>query len=295
MISRTALVILLAMPLAAQEVAPPAAPAPIPMLPDLPASVRAAGMAGVAVALPGDAAGMFDNPSVIGPLRRLAIEASYARLADRGWYTTGAAALRAGPVSLGGGYRYLRFDQPAAVLDNLQWVGALSYRLKGIHLGAAATYVSVEDSAGTVFRTLTEDVGVTLAFFDIAAVAFSFQNLGRARLSGQRLHLPSSTHVGFSLNLIDTYSNGRLLATFETVWADDADRRTVVGLEGGLVLSGIGLVARIGHGAQPASSNRSKTSYGASVVLGRARIDWALQGRSGLGRDVHLFGVHWTP
>ena len=68
-----------------------------------------------------------------------------------------------------------------------------------------------------------------------------------------------------------------------------------MGLEGGLVLSGIGLVARIGHGAQPASSNRSKTSYGASVVLGRARIDWALQGRSGLGRDVHLFGVHWTP
>lgn len=279
---------MLAPGLAAQEVAP------LPALPGLPASVRSAGLAGISVALPGDAAVVFTNPSAIGPIRRLAVEASYARLPDERWYTTGAAALRVGQFSAGGGVRYLRFSEASEVTDNLQWVGALSARIRGVHFGMAANYVSVEDSGGTVFRTLTEDVGVTVAFFDIAAAALSFENVGRTRLTGPRLSLPSSTHLGFSLNLIDTYSNGRLLAVLETTWSD-GDRRTVIGLEGGAVFGGVGLVARIGHGGQPRGDTVSKTSYGGSVVLGRARLDYAYQPRSAIGRSVHLFGAHWTP
>lgn len=283
-----ALVVTLAPGLAAQEAAP------VPALPGLPASVRSAGLAGISVALPGDAAVVFTNPSAIGPIRRLAVEASYARLPDERWYTTGAAALRVGQFSAGGGFRYLRFPDASEVTDNLQWVGALSARIRGVHLGMAANYVSVEDSSGTVFRTLTEDVGVTVAFFDIAAAALSFENVGRTTLTGPRLSLPSSTHLGFSLNLIDTYSNGRLLAVVETTWSE-GDRRTVVGLEGGAVFGGVGLVARIGHGGQPRGDAVSKTSYGGSVVLGRARLDYAYQPRSAIGRSVHLFGAHWTP
>lgn len=282
------LVLVLATPLGAQEVAPP------PALPGLPASVRSAGLAGISVALPGDAAVVFTNPSAIGPIRRLAVEASYARLPDERWYTTGAAALRVGQFSAGGGFRYLRYPGGSEITDNLQWVGALSARIRGVHLGVAANYVSVEDSSGTVFRTLTEDVGVTVAFFDIAAAALSFENVGRTRLTGPRLALPSATHLGFSLNLIDTYSHGRLLAMLETTWSL-GDRRTVVGLEGGAVFGGVGLVARIGHGGQPAGDAVSKTTYGGSVVLGRARLDYAYQPRSLVGRSVHLFGVHWTP
>lgn len=283
-----ALIVTLAPGLAAQEAAP------VPALPGLPASVRSAGLAGISVALPGDAAVVFTNPSAIGPIRRLAVEASYARLPDERWYTTGAAALRVGQFSAGGGFRYLRFPDASEVTDNLQWVGALSARIRGVHLGMAANYVSVEDSSGTVFRTLTEDVGVTVAFFDIAAAALSFENVGRTTLTGPRLSLPSSTHLGFSLNLIDTYSNGRLLAVVETTWSE-GDRRTVVGLEGGAVFGGVGLVARIGHGGQPRGDAVSKTSYGGSVVLGRARLDYAYQPRSAIGRSVHLFGAHWTP
>lgn len=283
-----ALLLLLATTAVAQEVAP------VPALPGLPASVRSAGAGGISVALPGDAAVVFDNPSAIGPIRRFALEASYARLPDDRWYTTGAAAVRVGQWSAGGGYRYLRYPGDHPLTDNLQWVGALSTRVQGVHLGVAANYVSVEDSSGTIFRTLTEDIGITVAFFDIAAAALAFENIGTTALTGARLPLPAATHLGFSLNLIDTYSHGRLLAMLETTWSE-GERRTVVGLEGGAVFGGVGLVARIGHGGQSAGDDVSKTSYGASVVLGRARLDYAYQPRSLIGRSVHLFGVHWTP
>jgi hypothetical protein len=274
---------------AAQE--PPLRPA----LPDLPASVRSAGLAGLAVPLTGDAAVVFDNPAAIGPIRRLAIEASFARLPDDRWYTTGAAALRVGPLSAGGGYRYLDYPEGGTVRSNLQWVAALAGRVAPFHLGAAAKYVSLEDSSGAVFRTLTDDVSLTLAVFDIAAVALVFENIGRTRLTGARLELPPATHLGFSLNLIDTYSNGRLLATLETIWTNGEERRTILGLEGGVVFGGIGVVARLGHGGQPPGSGAGKTAYGGSVVLGQARIDYAYQPQTAIGRSVHLLGVHWTP
>jgi hypothetical protein len=281
---------LLAPPLTAQTPEPPR-----PALQNLSASVRAAGMAGGSLALTGDAAVVFENPAIIGPIRRLAVEAAYARLPDERWYTSSAAALRTGPVSVGGGWRYLRYPDGSPVHDNLEWVAATSLRVRGVHLGVAADYVSVEDSAGTVTRTLTQDLGLMVAFFDISALALSFENLGRTSLTGPRLTLPSRTHLGFSLNLIDTYSNGRLLATIETIWTDGESRRTILGLEGGAVLHGIGLVARVGHGGQPAGSGVGKTSVGGSVVLGRARLDYAYQHRSAIGRTVHLMGVHWTP
>lgn len=268
---------------------------PRPALPDLAASVRVAGLAGAGVAMPGYAAGVFDNPSNIGPIKVLSLEAAYAKLPDQSTYTTGAAAVRAGDFNLGGGLRYLRFQGDRPVVDNLSWVAAAVYRLKGVALGTSAKYVSVEDSAGTVFRTLTSDAGVTLAFFDIAALAVSFQNLGRYALSGERLELPASTHLGFSMNLIDTYSNGRLLATIESDWTAGASRRTVVGLEAGVVVRGVGLIGRIGNGGQPAGSGVGKTSYGGSLVLSRARLDYAYQRRSAIGRSVHLVGARWTP
>ncbi len=268
---------------------------PTPSLPYLPASVRVAGFAGAGVAIPGYAAAVFDNPSAIGPIRALSLELAYARLPDRSWYTTGAAAVRAGPFNLGGGYRYLRVQGDQLVRDNLSWVAAGVYRLSGVAVGGSAKYVSLADSTGAIYRTLTSDAGITLAFFDIVAIGLAFQNLGRYSLSGPRLPLPASTHLGFSFNLIDTYSNGRLLATVETVWTEGEPRRSIIGLEGGAVFHGVGLVGRIGSGGQPAGSGVGKTSYGASLVLPRTRVDYAFQHRSALGRSVHLIGISWTP
>ena len=283
------------LPVVAGGLSAQAAP-PMPALPALPASVRVAGFAGAGVALPGYAAALFDNPSAIGPIRTLSLEASYAQLPDNSWYTTGAAAARAGAFNLGGGYRYLSYQSPGPVRDNLSWLAAGVYRLKGVALGGSAKYVSLEDSSGTVYRTLTSDAGVTLAFFDIAAIGLAFQNLGTYALSGPSLTLPASTHLGFSINLIDTYSNGRLLVTLEKVWTSGQTGRTIVGLEAGVVFGGIGLVGRIGTGPQAPGSSAGETSYGASLVVDRARLDYAFQQRSALGgRSVHLIGVRWTP
>lgn len=268
---------------------------PVPALSQLPASVRVAGLAGAGVAMPGYAAGIFDNPSAISPIRTLSLEAAYARLPDRSWYTTGAAAVRAGTFNLGGGYRYLRYYDAGPVRDNLSWIGAGVWRVKGVALGGSANYIAVQDSGGTVYRTVTSDAGVTLAFFEIAAVGLAFHNLGRYGVSGPELSLPASTHLGFSLNLIDSYSTGRLLATVETIWTESEGHRTIVGLEGGAVFHGVGLIGRIGTGPPPAHSTLSRTAYGGSLVVGHARVDYAYQAQSAVGRSIHLVGVRWTP
>ncbi len=268
-----------------------------PVILGFPASVQAAGLAGAAVAIPGYAGAIFANPAGIAPIRVLSLEAGFSRTPDRSTYASAAAATRIGRLNLGLGARYLRFPAESPTFDNLSWAGAVVYRRGGIAFGGGGTYVSVEDRGGAVTRSLTGTLAVQVAFFDIAALAFSARNLGQVELSGEGLLLPGSYHLGMSFNLLDTYSNGRLLLTAETVWADTEARRTVVGLEGGAVFGGIGLVARIGSGPQPelAGGLLSNTTYGASLVLGRARLDYAHQRRSALGRNVHLVGARWTP
>ena len=97
--------------------------------------------------------------------------------------------------------------------------------------------------------------------------------------------------------MLDTYSNGRLLATIESVWSAGERGRTVLGLEDGAAASGPGILGRVGTGRQPGlvGGLPPNTTFGGSVLLGRARLDYAFQHRSALGHDVHLFGARWTP
>lgn len=268
-----------------------------PALLGFPAGVRSAGVAGAGVAMPGYAGSVFDNPSGLAPIRALSVEGALARLPDRSTYTMGAAAVRAGSFNLGAGYQYLRFERGGPIYDNLTWVGAGVYRRGGLSIGSALKYVSLEDSARAITRALTTDHSAMVAFFDIAAVALSVQNVGNWTVTDPGLVLPRTVHLGASLNLLDTYSNGRLLATLETVWSRGRQRRTVVGLEAGAVFYGLGLMARAGTGGEPGDPIRpwSTTTWGGSVVAGQARIDYAYQKRSAVGRNVHLFGLRWTP
>jgi hypothetical protein len=270
---------------------------PTPVILGFPSSVQTAGLAGAGVALPGYAGALFVNPAGIAPIRVLSLETGFSHRPDHSTYAMAAAATRAGRFNFGLGARYLLFSANSATYDNLSWAAAAVYRRGGIALGGSTKYVSVEQREGPITRSLTGDLALQVAFFDIAALALSAQNLGQVRLSGAGLELPSSLHLGVSLNLLDTYSNGRLLATVESVWSAGERGRTVVGLEAGAAVSGIGLVARVGSGRQPgvAGGLLSPTTFGGSILLGRARLDYAFQHRSALGRDVHLFGVRWTP
>jgi len=268
-----------------------------PVIIGFPSSVQAAGLAGAGVALPGYAGALFVNPAGIAPIRVLSLEAGFSRRPDHSTYAMAAAATRMGKLNLGFGARYLLFSADSSTYDNLSWAGAVVYRMGGIAFGASTKYVSVEQRDGPITRSLTGDLAVQVAFFDIAALALSAQNLTQSRLSGDGLELPEALHLGFSLNLLDTYSNGRLLATVESVWSAGEHGRTVLGLEVGAAVSGIGVLGRVGTGRQPGlvGGLLSNTTFGGSLLLGRARVDYAYQRRSALGRDVHLFGGRWTP
>lgn len=273
------------------------ASAPDPVILGFPSSVQAAGLAGAGVALPGYAGALFVNPAGIAPIRVLSVEAGFSRTPDRATYSMAAGATRLGRFNFGFGVRYLLLPRESETHSNLSWVGALVYRYGGLAFGASGKYVAVEERDGPITRSLTSGLALQVAFFDIAALALSLQNVGQARITGGGLNLPDALHLGFSLNLLDTYSNGRLLLTTESVWSEQDRGRTVVGLEAGAAIRGLGIVARIGSGRQPglAGGLLSNTTFGASLLLGRARLDYAYQRRSAIGRNVHLAGARWTP
>ena len=237
------------------------------------------------------------NPAGLAPIRVLSVEAGFSRTTDHSTYAMAAAASRIGRFNVGVGARYLLFPTSSPTVDNLSSVAAVVYRYGAIALGGSTKYVSVEERHGPTARSVTSDLAVQVAFFDIAALALAVQNVGQVKLTGNGLKLPDALHLGFSLNLLDTFSNGRMLATIESVWSEGDHGRTVLGLEAGAAIQGSGIVARVGSGRQPglAGGLLSNTTFGASILVGRARLDYAFQHRSALGRDVHLAGVRWTP
>jgi hypothetical protein len=249
-------------------------------------------MGGTDVSLIGFAGSVFTNPAGLGPVRVLSLEGIASRV-DSSTYVGGAAAMRLGRLNLGGGVRYLRFDEGNALYDNVETAGAVTLRVMGVALGAGAAYYSIEDSAGTIRRTLTASTALTLAFFDIMALAFTARNLGRWPVTGAELDLPSRVGIGFNMNLVDTYSNWRLLAAIERSWTG-GEGLTHFGLEGGAVVYGVGVVARVGSGGQPEGGVFSNATFGGSLVLGRGAIDYAYLDRPGRS-PLHMFGLRWTP
>lgn len=267
---------------------------PPPLVLGLPASVRSAGMGGAGVALVGDAGSVFTNPSGLATIKYVSVEGAFHYLPDA-LQSVGAGAARLGPFDLGVGYDYLRYRRKGSPLkDNLLWAGSAVYRVGLFALGATEKYVSMEDSSGHISRTLANDAGLTVAVFDIMALAVSVQDFNQRRLSGNPILLPTRTRFGFAFNFVDPQTTARLLATIETVWTEGEARRTVFGLETGVVLHGVGLVARVGTGAQPAGTGQRKLAVGGGIVLGRLGIDYAYQARSG-GGDIHRVGVRWSP
>jgi hypothetical protein len=265
-----------------------------PLILALPGSVRYAGLAGAGVAIPGDAGSIFRNPAGLATIKHVAAEVAFQRYPDGSLETMGAAAFRLLQFDLGGGYQYLRMTRPSSVRDNLMWVGSAVYRYGALAAGISEKYVSLEDTTGRVSRAIGTDAGFTLAIFDIMALGVSAQNVDHRRVSGPGLDLPPSVHAGFTFNFVDPQSSARLLGTIETVWTRAESRRTVVGVEAGVVLHGVGIVGRAGYGEQPSGSGQDRAAFGAGLVIGRLGADYAFQRRSGLGGFVHRIGARWT-
>ncbi|MEO8201448.1 MAG: hypothetical protein ABI679_13055 [Gemmatimonadota bacterium] len=290
-ITATALLLLAgtSLPLDAQQTGEP------PAVLSLPASVRQASMAGAGAALIGDAGSVFSNPAGLATIKVLSIEGSFQYYPDNTLQGSASAALRVGPFNLGGGGSYIVFNDSARTASNLMWVGSAVYRYGLIAIGASGKYVSSEDTTGRISRAVTTDAGIAIAVFDIAALGFSVQNIGENRISGDPLVLPTRYRLGFMMNFTDPQTTARLLGTIETIWTQDQERRTIFGFEVGAIVSGVGIVGRIGYGGQPTASHQAKTTYGGGILLGRLGLDYAYQRRSGLGGEVHRVGIRWTP
>jgi len=286
---------LLPVALTAVFAAPAAGQASPSVVTELPPSTRSAAMAGAGVALVGDAGSVFINPSGLATIKVLSLEGAYAPMPGGARLWQGAGAFRAGQFNLGGGVAYLQLPDSSAYSDNFTWVGSADYRVGLLALGLSGQYVSVTDTSGQVNRAFTTDAGFTIAVFDIMALAVAVDNLGNQNVSGLGVALPTATHLGYTLNFVDPQGTSRLLATIEWVWSDGRDTRFLVGVEGGAVLSGVGLVARAGYGPAPLGSTQGRWTFGAGVVLGRLGLDYAYQAQNIFGSAVHSFGLRLTP
>lgn len=268
--------------------------APSPLILSLPVSVRAAGMGGGGVALSGDASATFLNPAGLATIRNIAIEGAAQRYPDGTLEGMAAGALRLFQFNLGGGIHYIRFNDSAAVKDNLQWTASGVYRFGLIALGSSLKYVSLEDSTDATRRSATVDIGVGIHVFDIMTLAFAAQNIGSWQVNGGPLQLPVTKRAGLMFNFVDPQYTARFLTTLDVIWTARAERRTIVGVEGGAVLGKVGLVGRLGYGAQPEGSGQKNFSFGGSLVLTRFNIDYAWQKRTRLGGHIHRLGLRFT-
>ncbi len=281
-----AIVLLLGLPVPRIE-----AQGPVPVVTHLPATVRAAGLAGVSVALVGDAGTVFVNASGLATIRHIGIEGMLSSLPDPARQAAVSGAVRVGQFHLGIGYQYLEQPPGLALRNNTLWVGSLVYRFGMFALGASGKYVAARDSADVVNRSLAGDFSGTMAFFDIFALAVSIQNVASSTRSGSDLALPTAGRLGIMMHFVDPQSAGRLMGTVEVVWTDGEARRTIVGGEAGLVFSGIGVVGRIGYGGQGAATGQTRFAFGGSLVIHMVNVDYAYQDRTVFGTPAHRLGI----
>ena len=272
----------------------------------LPGSTRAAGLGGAGAALVGDAGAVFSNPAGIATIRHLALEAAYQRLPGGTAVGSGALALRAGRLSWGFGAAALDTSGALVRATDLLGLSSLVFRASFIAVGTSVKYVR-ETLGATTADAWAGDVGVAIAIFDLMAFGASVQNLGGDLGGGARLTRRS--RAGLTMNYVDPQGAYRLLTTLEGQWPSGGSGAAflIAGVEGGVVVHGTGIVARIGYAGHSVSTDAAPFSYGAGVELGRLHLDYAYRasestagggvggGGGGGGGGTHRFGLRWTP
>jgi len=275
----------------------------------VPASVRAAGMGDAGAALMGDAGAVFANPAGLALVRHVALEASYHGAPFDAYQATAALGLRLGQLDIGGGFQYFAYGaEPEIVPDPATGgvtgiptgatvagreylaVGTMIYRLGLLAFGGSLKSVGQRVSDLTD-RGMTGDVGVAVALFDLAALGFAVQNVSGNWRDASALVLPRLTRLGFTMNYVDPQETFRLLSTVELQWPEAADTRVVFGVEGGVVVSGVGVLARGAYGSRPANATISRFSTGLSITVGGLTVDYAYTPMALLGGGEQHIGV----
>ncbi len=270
----------------------------------LPTSVRSIGMSGAAVALVGDAGAVFSNPSGLATISHISLEGAYRRAPGSAYLLSGALGWRIRQFDLGIGGRYFDLgDDPTQYVGagappgsnsrEVLGVGSLVYRYGLIALGVSGRYTRRSVDSVHV-RGFSGDIGLTIAFFDIMALAASVQNIGGNWRSASALPMPRVTRAGFTMNYVDPQETFRLLSTVEVQWPEGRGARGVFGVEGGIVVEGVGILARAGYGGEAPGLPNSKFSLGGSVTIGVLDLDYAYRSSDLFEERAHHFGLRLT-
>lgn len=269
-----------------------------------PASVRTLGLNGAGAAFLGDAGSVFTNPVGIATIRHIAIEGQLRRAPEGALLASAALAWRLGQFDVGFGAR--RFDfgaDPAAYLGggvargtpahDVLGSATFLYRRGFFALGATGKYArrTVDD---TWVDGASGDVGLAIAVFDIMALAFAVQNVGGNWRDTASFAMPPLTRLGFMMNYVDPQESFRLLSTVEVQWPAGSSARAVVGLEAGVVLGGVGLIARAGFGGREPVLATTRWTYGGTLRVGVWNVDYAYRATDLLDEPAHYFGTRFT-
>jgi len=273
-----------------------------PAVLSLPGSVRSAGLHGAGAALVGDAGAVFANPVGIATLRHIGIEGTYRR--TRFDATAGTAALgwRLSQFDLGLGLAYMGGDSvPLVGLSRgaggrpyeAMGVGSLVYRFGVLAVGGSIREVR-RSAGGAEERGRSGDLGIALAVFDIMAMGFSLQNVGGNWRPQSMLPLPRLARWGFTMNYTDPQGTFRLMTTLEAQWPEGQPSRWILGGEAGIVVYGVGLLARAAYQTRTAGTAEPAVTFGGSAALGKLRLDYAYAARDLVGAPAHRLGLRLT-
>ncbi len=65
----------------------------------------------------------------------------------------------------------------------------------------------------------------------------------------------------------------------------------MIGGEGGIVISGVGIVGRLAYGTRPEATDRAPVTYGATLELGAMDVDFAYDPNNLLNDPSRRIGV----
>ncbi len=259
-------------------------------------TVRNAGLNGAGAALVGDAGAVFSNPAALATISHFAVEAGYRRAPADGYVINGALAGRIRQFDLGGGIQYVDSGlgpSSQATRYEVLGVGSAVYRFGLMALGASAKLARRSTLTAGEQRGASADVGVAIAVFDIMALAFSVQNVRGNWDDTGGLPMPRLSRFGFTMNYVDPQETFRLLSTLEVQWPEGSGSRLVLGAEGGIVVTGVGVIGRVAYGSRPTGVGAAMT-YGGSLALSRGTIDYAYVSPLIPGDSRHRIGMRLT-
>jgi hypothetical protein len=273
-----------------------------PAILSLPGSVRSAGLHGAGAALVGDAGSIFANPVGIATLRHIGLEGTLRRSPFHALSGTGALGWRLSQFDLGLGLAYIGGDSVPVVglvagaggpPYEAMGVGSLVYRFGLFAVGGSIREVR-RRTGGADERGRSGDVGAALAVFDIMAIGFSVQDVGGNWSRQSTLPMPRLTRVGFTMNYSDPQETYRLMTAVEEQWPEGGPSRWILGGEAGIVVYGVGLLARAAYQTRTAGTVEPAVTLGGTVALTRLQVDYAYGARDLMGTGAHRVGLRLT-